>query len=242
MFQNYKDAYIIGLSLMFILWLAFFIRRKDLRHEMIVMGILTTLQALITSIFLFNNYPGNYSQPDYSGTLGLIPLFKKTAIHAKISEDIIFWFLINGIAAVIYEEITGKHHLRKARKGNLKILVIFPIIYFISYFFIHSMGFINIIYAEYVAYFIFVLIIWKYRKDLMPHTIFGGLFLGTIFFSFYYFIFVRLFPGIIHSWWVLNKTSGIFLLGIPLEEVLWAFFIGLWVGPAYEFLMGLKDK
>ena len=235
--MNYSSAYAIGLFIILILWLFFFIRRKDLRKEMLTMGALTVIWTTFSAIFYFNDFINDYWRPEYLGISGAGEIFKKFGIKAGGIEDVIFWFLLNSIAAVIYEEILGKRHLKKGRKKGLKFLLLFPTVIFISYTLVHFFGFINIIYAEFLAYTVLALIVWIYRKDLIFHSVISG-----VFFLAYYFIFIQLFPGVIHSWWILNKASGIFLMGIPLEEILWAFFTGLWVGPAYEFLMGLKDK
>src|SRR3989344_3799099 len=54
--------------------------------------------------------------------------------------------------------------------------------------------------------------------------------------------FIFLFPGIIQAWWKLENLSGVFVYGIPLEELVWAFGMGMVGGPVYEFFMGLKFK
>ena len=55
-----------------------------------------------------------------------------------------------------------------------------------------------------------------------------------------YFIFTKVYPGIIDKWWMLDNLSGIRLIGVPFEEFLWAFGMGMMTGPLYEFIVGLK--
>jgi len=237
----YRTAYFVMDLILFFVWAILFIRRKDLRVEMLVMSSLILFSLGIAGIWFFNYYIIDYWSPQYLGALGLGDLFRRLGLMAGGTEDIFFVFLFSGISAVIYEEILGRRHLIKTRKKSLKFLVIFPIVMFIAYFTIAKSNMLNVIYADFIGYFICASIIWYFRRDLLRHSLLSGFFMGGFFFLFYSLIYVRIYPGIFHQWWILNKTSDIFLLGVPLEEILWAFFLGLWVGPAYELIMGLRD-
>lgn len=238
---QYQAAYFVMDILLGIVWAFLFIKRKDLRREMLTMSFLIAAWLGISGYLFFNEYIIDYWNPQYLGFLHAGSLFWRFGLLAKGIEDILFIFFFSGISAVIYEEILGKKQLRKGRKSSLKLLLLFPAIMFISYAVVTLTGILNIIYGDFIGYSICAAIVWYFRKDLIRHSLISGLSMGTFFFLFYFLIYVRIYPGIFHAWWILNKTSGIFLLGIPLEEILWAFFIGLWVGPTYELLIGLKD-
>ncbi|MBI4097940.1 MAG: hypothetical protein HY426_02770 [Candidatus Levybacteria bacterium] len=239
---QFQTAYLAGNLMLLTIWFILFVKRRDLRWEMILMSLFVLGSLGVSGVWFMNHYLIDYWRPTYLGILGISGIFGKLGLLAKGIEDIIFVFTFCGIAAVLYEEILGKRHLKKGRKKSLKFLLLFPAVMFISFFAVSAWGGINIIYADFIAYFSSAAIVWYFRRDLVKHSLLSGLFMGIFFLLFYYLLYLRIYPGIINAWWILSKTSGVFLFGIPLEEILWAFFMGLWVGPAYEFLMGLKDK
>lgn len=152
-------------------------------------------------------------------------------------------FYWGGVAAVIYEEILGKTNFKKMRKQNYFIeFALFPIIIFISMFIGIKIIKINPLYTTYIGFLISTLVIWRLRKDLFVHSVLSGLFLSIIYFLLGAFILIPIFPQMVKRWWYLQNLSEILIMGLPLEEILWAFTFGLFIGPAYEFLMGLQDR
>jgi hypothetical protein len=72
------------------------------------------------------------------------------------------------------------------------------------------------------------------RKDLILNSILSGFFLMLT--SFLAFITVELItPGWINSAWLLENLSGIIILTAPLEDLIWFFLMGMFIGPLYEF-------
>lgn len=209
---------------------------------MVTMGALMTTWLIISGVWVINDYLKDYWSPQYSVLTDLGPILKEFGLKVGGFEDVLFFFSFSGIAAVLYEEILGETHFRKTRPQRLYFLLIFPAIIFSSFLLIKLLQVTNIIYGEYLGYLLSAVIIWKFRRDLLHQSIIGGLMTGGFFLLFYVFLYIPIFPGIIHKWWVLHQTSGIFVSGVPLEEILWAFFIGLLVGPVYEFLTGLGDR
>ena len=90
-----------------------------------------------------------------------------------------------------------------------------------------------------ITFLLLALLIYYFRRDLFIDGLMSGIFLAiTMFLA--YLIFLYIFPNAIQKWWFLNNISGILILGIPLEELLWAFSLGLVAGPTYEFITGLR--
>ncbi len=52
--------------------------------------------------------------------------------------------------------------------------------------------------------------------------------------------YIYLFRNVIQSFWLLENISGILILGVPIEELLWGFGWGMLAGSIYEFHKGLK--
>ena len=68
--------------------------------------------------------------------------------------------------------------------------------------------------------------------------IFSGLIFGVLYFLFFS-VFSFLVPGFIKHWNLVN-LSGVILLGVPLEEIVWAIGTGALLGPIYEYLLSIK--
>ena len=57
-----------------------------------------------------------------------------------------------------------------------------------------------------------------------------------------YILYTAIFPNIIEDWWKLENISGIIIFGAPIEELIWGFTWGFFIGPVYEFWRGIKLK
>ena len=77
------------------------------------------------------------------------------------------------------------------------------------------------------------------RKDLLLDAFFTGL-LVTMVMLLFYLVLVLLVPNVFQTWWMLHNISGVFVGGIPLEELLWCFSWGFVAGPAYKFVHGIR--
>ncbi len=64
-----------------------------------------------------------------------------------------------------------------------------------------------------------------------------ALLVASLMWFFYWGYFLVLFPGIIESWWELEALWGVRLVGVPLEEPLWALAAALFIGPAGLFYL-----
>lgn len=94
-------------------------------------------------------------------------------------------------------------------------------------------------YAALISLFVATIFILYYRRDLFVDSLMSGLLVGTITLIGFV-VFLNIFPGVVEKWWLLDNLSRVFVLGIPVEELLWAFGLGAVAGPFYEFFMGLK--
>ena len=73
------------------------------------------------------------------------------------------------------------------------------------------------------------------RRDLwLKMIVSGGLFFGIYFFAFA--LFNVVFPGYVEAVWNLKAISGVRLMGVPLEEMMFGFTFGLYWSSVYEHL------
>src|SRR3989344_5394365 len=222
---DYRFAYLLGnLLLLLPVWAFFFYRRKDLRREMIMVSIITGAIGPISELWYLQDY---WKPETFTGTsIGL--------------EDFLFGFFIGGIARVIYEEIFGKKYAkRKDRRHHWPLFVIpFFICFIFSLHTLFALG-LNSIYASIIGFLVFAAIIIFYRKDLFWDSLVSGLLVGALAFI-SYLIYLMMFPGVIQKWWLLNNITSVLIVGVPLEELMWAFGWGMVAGPMYEFFRGLR--
>ena len=228
MFHDFQYAYFVADLGFFVIWLILYLLRRDLRKEMLIMSLLV-MPFGFTQYFYFRDY----WQPDYA--FGM--MFGLAGV-----EDLIWCFLVGGIAIVIYEEIFGIKYSKRHLQNHSYWMFGFSFVAVIMLF-IGSMilGF-NSMYVSIAIMLLFGVVILIFRHDLLKYAFFSGLLMGGLMFFFYLLFFNNVFSGIIHNWWLLKNVSGILILGVPIEEPMWGFAWGFVAGPAYEFINGLRLK
>lgn len=162
--------------------------------------------------------------------------------NPKLSiEDFIFSFAVGGIIAVIYELfMRGKirhQRLCNCYNGELfhgLILGIGVAVIFLSYVLLK----INFMYAVYIGIMVDIVLIAITRPDLIKKVLYSGLIFGFLYFLF--FSVLSFFVPSFIKHWNLAKLSRVIILGVPLEEILWAIGTGGLLGPIYEYLLSIK--
>jgi len=208
-------------------WLILYIHRKDLRREMIFMGIIIAIGAVFLEAFVWTK---DWWQPEtITGTVVGI-------------EDILFGFLVGGIIASIYEEIFKDKlvHIRGKKDHHVKhffIVVLLSILIGNFTFFYLNM---HSYYASVLSMLIPILVIYFYRRDLIILSLATGAIVTLISIPIYC---ISLFfdPTAINIW-LHQNISGILFLGIPIEDLVWFFVTGMFIAPLYEFCKGEKLK
>lgn len=216
--------YLLGSLFLLLIWFLIFVFQKKLRREMLIASLLIT-PAAITEVFFV---PG-YWLPDTVG-------------NPKLSvEDFIFTFAVGGIIAVIYELfMKGKvKHQRLCNCFSGEVIHGFilgtgVVVVFATYFLLK----INFMYAVYLGIITDIVLIILTRPDLIKKVLYSGLIFGFLYFLFFL-SFSFFIPGFIKHW-SLESLSGIVLLGVPLEEIVWAIGTGALLGPIYEYLLSIK--
>ena len=151
-------------------------------------------------------------------------------------ESLIFCFGIGGVGAVFYnllsgqvprEIVVGERHKplhRHHYKALVAPFIVFPLLYFFPW---------NPIYPSIVAMFVGAVANILCRPDLTRKSWIGGLL-----FLVYYTIFLVALewsaPGYIERVWNLEALSGITIGFLPIEELLFAIFFGMYWSGMYE--------
>ena len=225
------NIWLISVIGILLIWIVIFVLRKGLRKEMVWASLITFPLAFTEPLFV----------PEYWNPPSLFNLATTTGFDI---ESFVFTFSIGGIASVLYEFFTNKEKHKKIsikqRHKEIgvfhKIALMSPIVSFLI--FVFYLG-INVIYLAILSMVIGIILLLLCRPDLKTKVITGGI----LFLVFYFFLFLvinLISPEFVKDVWTLNELLGIFVLGVPIEELLFAFCVGmLWSG-YYEHVKHLK--
>ncbi|MBI2631947.1 hypothetical protein HYW75_03010 [Candidatus Pacearchaeota archaeon] len=154
-------------------------------------------------------------------------------------EPIIIGFAIGGIASIIAEEILGEKHknIKKSKntfkKKDLNIFLLLfslAVIFFGSFFLLKLNSLITTIFSFGIP----TTLIYLKRRDLIFNSIISGILLILIAINVYTFVeFIT--PGWIDAFWQFNNTSKIIIFNLPINDFLWYFLCGAFIGPLYEY-------
>ena len=219
----YEYSYLLVSILLLFIWLILFFWRKDVKKEMVFMSL----------IFGFLGF--------FLGLIYTLDWWHPLTITKTIIgiEDFIFGFSLGGVSAVIYEEVFKKRvHIRKTRKNiekkrnrNFLFLFSFSLFLFLLSFYVIRL---NSFYSSIIGILTPLLLILIKRKDLFFDSLVSGFLLliiallGTN-------IIELITPGWVKATWYFNNLSGIIILKLPLEDIIWFFLSGAFIGPLYEY-------
>lgn len=225
-------AFLIGSIFLFLTWLLIFLKLKlkESKTEMIKVSLVTSLLGLTEPIFV----------PKYWNPPTIFDLAQKIGFDI---ESLIFAFAVGGIAASAYEVVNKVNHEKLTihqihhprHKFHLFALLSAPV----SFLFLYIFTPFNPIYSTIIALLIGALATFYCRPDLIKKMITSGIIFLVIYFVFFL-IFNLIFPDYTRQVWNLNDISGILIFGIPLEELIFGFGLGLIWSSVYEHLTWQK--
>lgn len=218
--------YLIGDFIFLAIWLILYFIRNDLRKGMLFSSLLSAPLGL-TEIFFI---------PWYWNPKTLFNLVPGI-------ESILFAFSVGGIAAVLYEIVLNKH-LRKAREKKIetKKLYYALICVCVSFFLLNAIFKKDVMYSAIISMFLgSIVIIWT-RGDLKKEIIIGGILFLIAYFALFFILNTFILPDFVAKNWNFEHLIGITILGIPIEELLWAWSFGSLWAPIYEFFKGYTIK
>ncbi|MBI5023029.1 MAG: hypothetical protein HZC05_02590 [Candidatus Magasanikbacteria bacterium] len=227
-------AWLIWSLLLIIIWLMvyFSLNGKYKKREMLIVSLWTSAIGLTEPLFV----------PEYWSPPSLFNLALRTGFDI---ESLIFSFGIGGIAVIIYELIFKTKHEKISsherhslhHRYHLVALLSAPIIFFL----LLVITSINPIYIAIIAMTGGGLFPWYCRPDLKKKMITSAvIFLGIYFV--YFLTLIAMYPGYVEKVWNLKVISGILILGVPFEELLFALSFGFIWSSVYEHLTWRKIK
>lgn len=222
--MNFKYGYFIGGIILGIVWLVLLLLRKNLRKEIVFGSILGLPFGLSEFLFV----------PEYWNPPSLFDLIHRLGFGI---ESFMFAFFTSGIASVLYETLFHKG-LRKIN-ANYKTHIL-PYALAISIFLFLEVIFPSkSIYSLIFSFLLAAVIIIIKRPDLLLEIIISGLAFGVLYFLLFL-VFNQLLPNFIATTYTLKNFAGIYIMGIPIEEVLFAFSVGTCWSSLYKYIKGYR--
>ena len=220
-------------SLLFLaVWLIIWLLKPKLRKEMFWVSLFTMPFGLTEPLFV----------PEYWNPPSLFNLAAKIGFDI---ESLIFCFAVGGIGAVLYEVLVKVKHkkMNKREKHNKKhkfhlLALSSPVVVFIP---LHLFSKLNPIYSASISMFVGGIAAIFCRHDLKKKIWMGGVAFLALYFVFFLF-FDLAYPNLVQEVWNFSAISGILLLGVPLEELMFAFTFGMLWSSVYEHAMWYKIK
>jgi hypothetical protein len=229
-------AYLAGALITGVVWGLCYFLRPDIRKDMVWSSwyffFIMTVGFIVIKVFAHIS-PAQSINPGYWSPPTLFNLNNLTGGYGI--EDALFMFFIGGIAAVIYEELF-RHHITYKRLGHKPHYALLAGV--IAALIVASTG-INLFYTIVAFSFVGTAVIWIQRRDLILHSILGGISFLIVYVCLYLCI-LFIYPDFIVQYYNLRNISGILWLGLPLEEYIFAFGLGLMWSPIYEYVKDLR--
>jgi hypothetical protein len=238
----YSNAYIIMTSVFIIMWVILFVFLRRSRPAMIWTSLLLTLAGPVAEYWLI---------PSYWSPLFLVHISYRSWSFGI--EDILLTFAVSGISAGLCESValrTGFAELpRVTGKALLRIFALCVLGFWLMVLLATVLS-LTPIHALLLAVAIPSGLILFRRWKLMSIVISIAVIFGFFFWLHYILLLLPLFPGLIQAWWNLENTFGVMFLGVPIEEMLWAFMTVMFAGPVYRIcrsntlrnILGIKKK
>jgi len=215
-----------------IIWFVIFLLNSRFRKEMFWVSLLTMPLGLTEPIFV----------PKYWNPPSLFNLAARTGFDI---ESLIFCFAIGGIGAVIYQTFfkvkykkMTKHKMHSKRHRFHLFALTSPPIIFIILFLLTNL---NPIYSASISMFVGGVAAILCRPDLKKKILVSGVMFLALYFVFFL-VFNLVYPEIVSNIWNLSAISGILILGVPLEELIFAYAFGMLWSSYYEHIKWYKLK
>ncbi len=218
-----KGFYFLSVLILLPLWVLIYYTRKDLQKKLIRTGVIFGIASVILGQF----FTQDYWNPPY-------------LIHPRFPlEDFLYGIFFGGLTTVIYQYVFRLKFLTKTTSSSRKMtLILGGICIVVMLLFVNILD-INSIYGQVVCLLLVSLYIVFKRKDLMLHMLFSGITV-TIFTFIWQQIVLLLYPSAVDNFWVMDSLLNIFYWGVPFEELLFAFTLGLGGALYFECSRGFK--
>ena len=223
--QNYHYSYLVGVLIFGAAWVACYLIGKSYRAE-IRWGTLISAPMALTSILFV---------PQYWTPPSLFDLDQKIRVGI---EDVLWAAAVGGIASVV-AEIFLKERLSALRKGSRKRHFAPFIVVVVVFILLQLWRPGKTIYNTIIAFAIGAVVIAVLRSDLIPTMLTGALSFTALYFVLFLTV-LLLYPDFVKHFYNIPHLLGKYVLGVPIEELLFAGTGGAIWSIAYEYVQGYR--
>jgi hypothetical protein len=220
---DYHFSYLVGVLIFWVAWVLCLAFGKSYRTEMRWGTLIATPMALTSILFV----------PQYWFPPSLFNLDDKIRVGI---EDFLWAAAVGGIACVVGEILLKERlvTIRSCRRKRHLTPFVAIVAVFIPLEFWHSN---KTIYNTIIAFALGAVVIAFLRSDLVPSMLVGALSFTALYF-FLFLCVLFLYPDFIHRFYNIPNLLKIYVLGVPIEELLFASTGGAIFSVAYEYLHG----
>jgi hypothetical protein len=222
MANKYIESYLIYSLIFLSLWSFIWLLSKDNRKRMLKISLILSPIGAISQFWYLNDY-----------------WHPKFSFQSFINiEDYIFTFALAGISFTIYKVVfkLGSNNQRCFKRRANMAFLFFGIVLLSLIFFSTYLNYNSVIVSS-NAFFAIILIMWLLRPDLIFPSLISG-FLTLLVFLIVYQLMFSLYPNFMDEWCFNCNPSGVSILGVNIEELIWDFSWGAIGGIIYEFISG----
>lgn len=209
--MDIKYAYLTFCLLFFMPWAVLFYGRKELRREMLVMGIIGAIGSFVTAYF----WTIDWWRPQTITGTRMAP------------EDLLVGFSNAGIAAVLYLEFFRRRVYRKSQQPwhvPLLLLVIATCGIFAVAFYAFGL---KSFYACAVALCGFSASMLLFRRELFLPSLINGLLMVVISVPIYL-ITILLYPNFVYATYTYPLAVPFRIFTVPIQEFIFYFALAIW--------------
>ncbi len=229
--MDFTYAYLTISTLLLLVWLFLYWKKPNSRKKMLLVSFFTAPLGLTEPLFV----------PSYWLPFTLFDLARRTRFDL---ESLLFSFAVGGITTLFYEVIWSKsrkpetpHEMSDGRHRLHRLALLSPIAVFGLLYLFTSL---NPIYSASIAMVVGAIATGFCRPDLFKAMLVGSLLFLSLYFVMFLVGIVLPFPGYVQAVWNLNALSGVLIVGVPIEELLWAASLGAMWSSIYEHFTWYK--
>jgi hypothetical protein len=222
---DYHYSYLIGTLLFVAAWMVCLIAGKRFQPQS-AWGALVSAPFAITSILFIPQY---WTPPS---------LFDLDARYKVGIEDFLWAGAVGGIASVIGEILLEERLAKKRREQRKKHILPFMVLAVLLVG-LQLWRPEKTIYNMIIALTICAAVVVLRRPDLLVLMVVGAATFTVLYWALFE-ILLRLYPGFIEKFYNVPNLLGYYVLGVPVEELLFAASGGAVWSVAYEYLQGYR--
>jgi hypothetical protein len=220
------NSYLVYSLIFLLIWAILFIVmiRRDLHRAMLLVSFVVTPMGPLSELWYLQDY---WQRETFTG-------------YPISIEDALFAFAVGGITFALYKAIF-KCGISKSPEFPRRdwLVPFFGFLILGLLVTLTNVLYINSIFSSSLAFFIFALIVWMLRPDLILPSIATGFLSAALFLGVYQLMMI-IYPDLLLEWCKACNPTGMRLLGVNIEELLWDFSWGLVGGILYEAVTGRR--